>query len=218
MKRLLWAGLFFCCVSGGGVAWGQERPLAQFQAMVNQADSYSAAYRQYQSLESSLAKTTADERNPKQAIFPGISPSQWRDIGNTLRQRALAESSAFNATLLLNLKQFNQSPFPKFCRIDPQWLAVATSTTLSPEQSQLFAQLMALRQTCQQQQSFNAILYALEISNLVVAYDHNGQPELAAETLIKGFNKLDKMQGQDRNRIELLLSHRGLAPFSPIQV
>jgi hypothetical protein len=213
MKRLLWAGLFFCCVSGGGLAWEQESPLAQFQAMVNQADSYSAAYHQYQSLESSLSKTTADERNPTQEISLGISPSQWRVIGNTLRQRALAESSPFDAVLLLNLKQFNQIPFPKLCRINPQWLAVATSSVLSQDQSQLFAQLKALRQTCQQKQRFNPMLYALEIKSLVEAYDHIGQPKLAADTLIKGFYKLDKMQGKDRRGFELLLSHRGLDPY-----
>lgn len=213
MKRLLWAGLFFCCVSGGGLAWEQESPLAQFQTMVNQADSYSAAYRQYQSLQSSLSKTTADERNSTQEIFPGISPSKWRDIGNTLRQRALAESSAFDAVLLLNLKQFNQNPFPKLCRINPQWLAVATSSVLSQDQSQLFAQLKALRQTCQQKQRFNPMRYAVEIKSLVEAYDHIGQPKLAADTLIKGFYKLDKLQGNDRRGFELLLSHRGLTPL-----
>lgn len=213
MKRLLWAGLFFCCVSGGGLAWGQESPLAQFQAMVNQADSYSAAYRQYQSLDASLSTTTADEQNPTQEIFPGVSPSQWRVMGNTLRQRALAESSAFDAVLLLNLKQFKQSPYPERCRIDPQWLAVASSSVLSPEQSQLFGQLMALRQARQKKQPFSAINYAMEIRNLVEAYDHIGQPELAADTLIKGFSKLDKLQGKDRRGFDVLLSHRGSAPL-----
>ncbi|GAA4501518.1 hypothetical protein [Pseudaeromonas paramecii] len=213
MHRWLLAGLFVCCVGLDAAADGQASPLAHFQAMVNQADSYSAAYRQYQALQSSLANPRADEGNPTQDIFPGVSPTQWQTMGNTLRQRAIAESSAFDAALLLNLKRFKQSPFPEHCRIDPQWLAVATSSVLSQEQSELFGQLMALRQICNQKQSFHPIYYALEMKHLVEAYDHIGQPELAADTLIKGFSKLDKLQDKDRRAILFLLSHRDLSPL-----
>ncbi|GAA5213182.1 tetratricopeptide repeat protein [Corallincola platygyrae] len=210
MYRLFLAGIVVCCFGTCAAEEDKETPSKMVQVLVSQADSYTAAYRQYQSLQGMLLTTKGGVQFAEQSSFPDVSQSQWLSIGKTLRQRAIAESSAFDAVLLLYLKQFNQKPLPEYCQISARWLAAATSQELSSEQSQQLSELMTLLKHCRQQQPFHALRYAAEARLLVEAYVRYGQSELAVEVLKKAFARLEQLQGDDRERLAFLLSHKGL--------